>query len=348
MRTYRSLLPWRNSSVLPEPAQRAVCEAASLSIVDTKQQATLKRAIDLLAKLPPHAAPRAEREIRELWANAECVHPHSCKHLLPLSASRVLLNWPLLAPLFFGDRDGRIRQKALERTTSIPPGGFFLGLLVWQMNDWVKPVRDAAEACLTRCLPSLSRADLKAAMPLFILRFPAWYRTGSTAFNLPRILQGGRGLDVLREILMTEQTGPLPRMFKQVLRTDLVDTDLPALATTALHPQIRVHAAHCLLEGEARCWVGYGSEFDPGLCRSRPASRFDIRTLSLTPLTSPDRAALIRACATDRLPGLRKLAADRLIAGDCPALLPELLPLLLTDRNGAVRNRAEFLARKHC
>ena len=102
------------------------------------------------------------------------------------------------------------------------------------------------------------------------------------------------------------------------------------------------------------CWKGrraagsaIWSEFDPALCRERPASRFDIRTLNLAPLTNPDRTALIRACAGDRLPGLRKLAADRLIAGDCPELLPDLLPALLSDKAASVRGRAEFLARKH-
>ena len=345
MTRHASLLPWRKGSLLPVEVQKALYDAASLSLLSIDQRGTLDRAIELLAPLPPNLAPNAEREIRELWSYAQrqkSLHP---KRLLPLSPETALSRWPSLAPLFFGFVDGRIRQRALERTSLLPSGGFFLGLLLWRLNDWAAPVRDAAEACLTRCLPKIPPEDLRAALPLMALRMPSWARGADTGRALPRLLQHGRGLEALRDTLMTGQSGPLPRMFKQALKTDLLDGDLSALARDARNPQIREHAARCLLEGQARWWIGRGWEWvDKSMGETREFSMFDSRPVPPT----QDRAALIRACATDRLPGLRKLSADRLIAGDCPALLPDLLPILAADRSAAVRDRADFLIRKHC
>ncbi|WP_421703290.1 hypothetical protein [Aliiroseovarius sp.] len=344
MKRHASLLPWRKGSLLPVEVQKSIYDAASLSRVSITQRGTLNRTIELLAPLPPNLAPNAEREIRELWSYAQRQQPLHPKRLLLLTPETTLFKWPSVAPLFFGYIDGRIRQRALERTSHLPPGGFFLGLLLWRLNDWAAPVREAAEACLTRCLPQIPPEDLRAALPLMTLRMPSWARGADTGRALPRLLQQGRGLEALRDALMAGHTGPLPRMFKQALKTDLLDRDLPTLARDARHPQVREHAARCLLEGKARWWVGRSWEWvDKSMGETREFSVFDSRPVP----APPDRAALIRNCATDRLPGLRKLAADRLIAGDCPALLAELLPALAADRNTAVRDRANFLSRKH-
>jgi hypothetical protein len=54
---------------------------------------------------------------------------------------------PIHAPVLMFNRNGYVREAALKGVNQLPDTPFFLAALVWRLNDWVEPVRRAAEGC---------------------------------------------------------------------------------------------------------------------------------------------------------------------------------------------------------
>src|SRR3954447_19748412 len=54
--------------------------------------------------------------------------------------------------LFLFHPSGHLREAALDCINSPPTSPFFFSSLAWRLNDWVQPVRQAAERCAERVL----------------------------------------------------------------------------------------------------------------------------------------------------------------------------------------------------
>jgi hypothetical protein len=72
------------------------------------------------------------------------------------ATNRAVEHDPFHAPVLMFNRSGYVREAALKALSQLPDTPFFLAALVWRLNDWVGPVRRAAEDCATRELPRLS------------------------------------------------------------------------------------------------------------------------------------------------------------------------------------------------
>jgi hypothetical protein len=80
---------------------------------------------------------------------------------------------PIHAPVLMFSRNGYVREAALKAVNQVPDAPFFLAALVWRLNDWVEPVRRAAEGCAKRQLPRCSTRTVVGAAPFLLGTFGA-------------------------------------------------------------------------------------------------------------------------------------------------------------------------------
>ena len=245
--------------------------------------------------------------------------------------------------LFLFHPSGYVREAALDCIHDPPTSPFFFSALAWRLNDWVQPVRAAAERCATRVLHQ-TPANVAATAALYLLdRRHAWGRWGDERRALDRVFESEDVIAALSEELVVHSTGPLATCLRHALRYPNVDAHLPRIATTAVQPSVRAVAYGCLISGEATWPVGlewmwidkvYGlRKRIPKLARRniervRPAAEF------------------IREAARDKSPFVRRVAADALIAAR--SQLPDeeaLIARMAQDRSSAIRSRADFMLR---
>ena len=114
-------------------------------------------------------------DIRRIVMKVSMLSPqaiHEVERLLrclpPVFAWRFRPN--LHAPVLMFNRNGYIREAALKAINQLPDTPFFLAALVWRLNDWVEPVRRAAQYCANRELPRLSTRTIVGAAPFLLER----------------------------------------------------------------------------------------------------------------------------------------------------------------------------------
>jgi hypothetical protein len=317
-----------------------------------------------LANLSAHSIVRASREIATSaylgwWqpekrpiqivptADAPSLQVQLLKYLRGLervpSDKELLAANPNFAWLFLFHPSGYIREAALETIVTPPTSAFFFAALAWRLNDWVRPVRQAAERCAARVLHRTT-AEVTANAALYLLdRRLVWGRWADEATALDRAFERRDVIEDLTVQLQELSTGPLATCLRHALRYPNIDAHLPRLATTAVQPSVRAVAYGCLISGEATWPVGlewmwidkvYGlRKRIPKLARRniervRPAAEF------------------IREAARDKSPLVRRVAADALIAAR--SQLPDeeaLIARMAQDRSSAIRSRADFMLR---
>jgi hypothetical protein len=325
----------------------------------------LEQVLAALSALPANLVVRASREI----ARKACLgwwQPQSLPlRVVVVSRARLrwlrlkrLLEWPsrsvpsdqeLLkrnhdyAWLFLFHPSGYVREAALDCISNPPTSPFFFSALAWRLNDWVGPVRKAAERCAARVLHQTA-ADVAANAALYLLdRRYAWGRWSDERKVLDRVFERKDVIAVMVVHLLEHSTGPLSTSLRHALRYPNVDEHLPRLAAAAIQPSVRAVAYQCLISGKATWYVG--SEWmwiDKvyGLRRSVP--KLATRELGRT----RPAAELIREAAHDKSPFVRRVAADALIAARLQ--LPDeevLIAHLANDRSPAIRSRADYMLR---
>jgi hypothetical protein len=240
-------------------------------------------------------------------------------------------------------KSGYVRQAALTALTRLPDTGFFVAALVWRLNDWVQPVRRAAEDCAERILPQMSAQAIVAAAPFLLERMSTWGRWGSP----PEI--------VIRTIARPDCTAELLVQFarsakmsagalRAAMRLAILDGHILALSRTAVRPEFRAILLKSLLDGEVTWVTHYERQWvnkQYGITRRVPV-------LGRRRLSQPDSVeALIRQGAKDQSPLVRRAAASGLVKH--AAVLPdigELMALFAADKSPSVRWRMDYLARR--
>jgi hypothetical protein len=115
----------------------------------------LKNVLADLSDLPANQIVRASREIASAaslgWWQPQM--SFSLERIFGSSNEQELLRKKSdYAWLFLFHPSGYIREAALDALNSPPTSPFFFSALAWRLNDWVQPVRQAAERCAKRVL----------------------------------------------------------------------------------------------------------------------------------------------------------------------------------------------------
>jgi hypothetical protein len=322
----------------------------------------LDEVLSELADLPAHVVVRASREIATSaglgWWQPEkrpiqIIPAHGAppfsrlKYLLGLewvpSDDELLAANPNFAWLFLFHPSGYVREAALDAVNDPPTSPFFFSALAWRLNDWVQPVRQAAERCAKRVLHRTA-PDVAAKAALYLLdRRLVWSRWSDEPEALDSVFGREDVIEALARQLQEQSTGPLATCLRNALRYPHVDEHLPRLAAAAVQPSVRALAYQCVISGKASWSVGLEWAWIDkvyGLRRRVPtlATR-DVRRIR-------PAADFIREAVRDKSPFVRRVAADALIAARLQ--LPDeeaLIAHLAKDPSPGIRSRADFMLR---
>jgi hypothetical protein len=259
------------------------------------------------------------------------------------STNRAVKIDPIHAPIAMFSRNGYVREAALKVVNQLPDTPFFLAALVWRLNDWVEPVRRAAEDCAKRELPRFSTRTVVGTAPFLLERMPLWSRW----ISIPAIvLDTLARSDCIQELVVQfERTAEIPAgTLRNAFRFGLLDNHLLSISLTAKRPEFRALALKAMLNGEVTWVTHYKRRWVDkpyGITRRVP-----ILARRAIPRPAPVDV-LIRQGAADRSPLVRRIAADGLV--DHAASLTNTRPLMRlfdSEKSASVRWRIEYLARR--
>jgi hypothetical protein len=123
------------------------------------------------------------------------------------------------------------------------------------------------------------------------------------------------------------------------------DRHLPDLASKAFLPEVRAVALQSLIERAAKWPDGFKREWvDKIYNQSRMVPSFGERMID----TALQREELVRLAAKDRAARVRLIAAAALVTHHAElSNASEIVQLLANDRSRAVRERVDFVIRRH-
>jgi hypothetical protein len=245
--------------------------------------------------------------------------------------------------LFLFLPSGHVRQAALDCVNSPPTAPFFFSALAWRLNDWVQPVRQAAERCAKRVLHRTA-SDVAANAALYLLdRHLVWGRWSNESKALDRTFEREDVMADLALQIAQRPTGPLANCLRHALRYPAMDKHLPRLASAAIQPSVRAVAYRCLISGNATWTVGFEwAWIDKVYGLRRRVPKLETREIQRTGSV----AHIIKEAISDKSNIVRIVAADALIS--TRSQLPdadELIARLANDKSPAVRERANYMLR---
>jgi hypothetical protein len=312
------------------PADRAELSRLGIHGVD---RVGIRRTVAKLSMLSPQA-------IHEVEGLIEWVPPRQ-SWLWPNRAVEID---PIHAPVLMFSRNGYVREAALQAVNQLPDAPFFLAALVWRLNDWVEPVRRAAEGCARRELPRFSTCTVVGAAPFLLERMPHWDRWVSPpAIVLDTLARA----DCVQELLAQfGKTTDIPAgALRSAFRFGLLDHHLLSISLTAKRPEFRAVALKAMLAGEVTWVTHYERQWVDkryGITRRVP-----ILARRAVPRPAPVDI-LIRHGAADRNSLVRRAAAHGLVLHAASLTnIRSLMTLFDREKSPSVRWRIEYLARRH-
>ncbi|MGJ5204291.1 hypothetical protein [Bradyrhizobium sp. HKCCYLR20261] len=251
---------------------------------------------------------------------------------------------PDYAWIFLFHPSGHVREAALDWLQRPPASPFFLAAVAWRLNDWAEPVRRAAARYVQRVQRQIAPDVAASSAPYLLDRRHSWGRWGSSEADLLDDVFGRPDvLPIIAGFLQRTANGSLARYLRLVVRYPAIDQYLPALAASAIQPQVTAIAYRCLLTGSVTWFAGYGWEWiDKVYGIRKRVPKFNHRPLQDIALP-PD---LFWQAARDASVIVRRAAADALIASR--TTVPDedrLIAHFEQDKNPSVRSRADFLRR---
>lgn len=260
------------------------------------------------------------------------------------SDAELLLRTPGLEYLFIFHRDGRLREASLLKITGGLRSPFFFAAVLWRLNDWAEPVRQAAVRCANRSFPITDPSVVARTAAELLVRQASWNRWDSERTILDEVFSRDDVAAQLADLIVRERTGPQASILRYALRTSALDRFLERIAHEAVQPAVRAVALHSLIDGEAKWASGTAWKWiDKSMGLRRRVPVFDHRALTIA-LT---QEALIRRGVNDRSPAVRRVALAgviRHLRGHAGARA--FATQLMTDSSPSVRERAEFILRR--
>jgi hypothetical protein len=311
------------------PADRAELSHLGIHGVDT---VGIHRIVAKLSMLLPQAIHEAESLVGWVPPRRSWLWPN---HAIEIG--------PILAPVLMFSRNGYVREAALKAVSQLPDTTFFLAALVWRLNDWVEPVRRAAEGCAKRELPRFSTRTVVGTAPFLLERMPNWGRWISPP---PIVLDTLARPECVQELVVQfEKTTDIPAgALRSAFRFGLLDHHLLSISLTAKRPEFRAVALKAMLDGVVTWVTHYERQWVDkryGITRRVP-----ILARRAVPRPAPVDM-LIRQGAADRSLLVRRAAADGLV--EHAASLTNIRPLMTlfdSEKSPSVRWRIDYLARR--
>lgn len=303
----------------------------------------MRQVFDHMVALPPVDVVHLDSQIA---AAAWLRHKPTGTRVLPRlwgwpTHEKQLQRTPLLEYIFLCHRDGRLREAALNRVSGGMPTAFLFAVVCWRLNDWVRPVREAAVRCAERCFPSTSPEVAALALSALMIRTGSWGRWGEERHFFEALLARPDVAAALAKVIGERPTGAMARLLRASAKTPHMDGHLASLCRTAVQPAVRAAALNMLLLGEAAWPAGREWQWiDKSMGLRRWAMRYDRRKIDvLTDATVlieqgiVDRSALVRGVAlSGAIRHMRGTVEER-----------DYATRLKDDRSRSVRDRAMFI-----
>ncbi len=339
-------------SCLPPACQRAIRAVRQALRGESVFPITvaLPKALDMVAQafdtLPPKIITRAEMEIRfiaDLWSH----QPHygrtnQLDYFKKIDREIHTLDaFPTLAMLYLLHGDGRLREAALHRITPAMLSPFLFAVLTARVNDWVRPVRQEAAACMARVITPETLAQIAPAIPFLCLQTKTWLRWAENSEAYDCVEATSDVARFMARHLLACRQGPLARQCYAMLHHAAMDAHLPELAECAATPAVRAAAISALLNGETRWPVGQKRQWtDKSFGHYRLETLWETRPVPM--VQNPVALALMGA--QDRAVAVRRVVAYWLLTTDDP--YPEVVDILSQDKYPSIRNAMEFYQRQ--
>ncbi|HDZ5418964.1 TPA: hypothetical protein RTK63_004466 [Vibrio harveyi] len=207
--------------------------------------------------------------------------------------------------------DGRKRENTLRTLCGGAPNAFFLCMALRRLNDWAPQVRQAAKEQLAKIAKHSDPQDVANATIVVLVHWNSWGRIDETEKQvLLNIISRPQVANAIVAKLMNSSCGPMPSLFSQLSRTNILDTHLTNIAKSAIQPCIRAKAFRALFE-KRLTWI-HGREWvwtDIRYCEGQFKLIVYERQISV----SLSSAELLNRSARDASPIVRRVAAEFLI-----------------------------------
>jgi hypothetical protein len=240
--------------------------------------------------------------------------------------------------MFHGD--GFVREAALRSIELPPQNEFEFTAVIYRLNDWALPVRDAAVGYAQKFFVETS-PELIANSSIFLLPHVATFRRWP-AVNSQLVEDTFFRKDVLaaiEEILLKTPGGAIGRTLEHLMRRSDFDIVLKRLLMEAKMPNIRAAALEALLSRRTRWFVGRERKWiDKTYNKFRSIAKFDYRDFDhAMPMDE-----LLSIGAQDRSARVRRVVADTMIerVAHPSALMDKIAAEFVNDKNDTVRARA--------
>lgn len=334
------------SALLSSELVAALAEVSAKLRASDDAASSLSVALDLLAHLDPGHVARADGEIATV-AGLDRQPPQSLLGKIfsprPSGASQ-LLRTPGLEYLFVFHRDGRLREAALLKITGGLPSPFLFAAVLWRLNDWAEPVRQAAARCASRSFPATNPAVVARTAAELLVRQASWRRWQEERSILDEVFGRSDVAAELANLMAAATTGPQASMLRHALRTPVLDQYLEQLAFDATQPAVRAVALRTLIDGKAEWPSGAAWRWiDKSMGLRRRETVFDHRSLKIP----PSRAILIKHGIRDKSAAVRRVALTgvirHMLGTEEARAFAEPLQF---DRSSSVREKAEFILQR--
>lgn len=333
------------SAPLPTELVAALAEVGARLQADGEIASSLSRALGLLADLDPSHVARADGEIAAA-AGLYRQPPQSRFSSIfspRRSAAAQLLQIPGLEYLFIFHRDGRLREAALLKITGGLPNPFLFAAVLWRLNDWAEPVRQAARRCANRSFAATKPAIIARTAAELLVRQATWQRWQDERSVLDEVFGRSDVAEELASLMSIAATGPQASTLRYALRTPALDMHLEQLASNAVQPSVRAVALGALIDGKVY-WPS-GSVWrwiDKPMGLRRRQAIFDHRVVAIA---QPVRA-LIERGLRDKSAVVRRVALNGIMGhmlgtADARALAAPFM----SDRSSSVREKATYILR---
>lgn len=217
---------------------------------------------------------------------------------------------PKLTWLDIVSADGYKREKSLRALSGGAPNAFFLALFVRRLNDWVPQVREATREALPSLIKSTAPEHIAEVLCMLLLSWHSWGKIEEQDKQLFLDLVTNKEMVLLlKSRLISSTSGPMPSLFTQVGRTDILDNYLNQIANEAVQPYVRAKSYRSLFEGRMT-WVE-GQEWqwiDKAYGRKKlipviAERKIDVQTpfLELLNRSANDRSSIVRQVSAEFL-----------------------------------------------
>jgi hypothetical protein len=329
----------QQSQIMEDKVKSAVRNFASSINSGSKVVADMSALIDVTSQLSLTSFDYWERLIRSEFSLA--LRESTPPKWKVWSKPKELLTW-----LDLISWDGYRREKTLRTLSGAAPNTFFFSLAVRRLNDWVPQVRKAAREKLPEIAKATEPQYVVEALCIALSNWNSWGRIEQADKKvLLQIICEEEIAESLRSKLISSISGPMPSLFSQLGRTQILDGKIEELASLAIQPSVRAKAYRSLFESritwvEGRKWEWTDIRYCEGRLKPIVAER---KLIIQTPLLD-----LLKNSSEDRSSIVRRVSAEILIREleSLGAIARELAEKFASDKSRPVSERGRFALKK--